>query len=297
MAYYKFDYEANQIFIKDFLKKKGFSLEVTAGIMGNMQKESRSFSKQLTSDPFNCCASFGDFNGKESIGLIQWNGLSQEKKNKILSDKTGKVKCDRTEGRQGWGPQNQVGIAEVQSEFLLEWPDFKNWVSQIPTLLNKVRNGFHKNLMAKKSDAWIHAYTFAHVVEVCFACVNWRKDASGNFIRDANKNKIKIPIDEQVLEYEKGRTTEKGTLIIPGDRSNFADTFLLRMKNPNDILYWENTTTNSILLNPNRAEIERLRSESTQIKKPDPNAWNVKSDPSYNNDEWFKKRRQNNRRR
>lgn len=58
----------NMVFVKDYCKQKGLSKEATAGIMGNIMKEST----------FNPTAGWEDVNGFASLGLIQWNGASYD---------------------------------------------------------------------------------------------------------------------------------------------------------------------------------------------------------------------------
>lgn len=58
----------NMVFVKNFCKSKGLSKEATAGIMGNIMKESN----------FNPTNGWTDVNGAASYGLIQWNGASYD---------------------------------------------------------------------------------------------------------------------------------------------------------------------------------------------------------------------------
>lgn len=58
--------KTNMSFVKDYCKNKGLNKEATAGIMGNIMKEST----------FNPTAGWQDVNGFASLGLIQWNGAS-----------------------------------------------------------------------------------------------------------------------------------------------------------------------------------------------------------------------------
>ena len=58
----------NMVFVKNFCKSKGLNKEATAGIMGNIMKESG----------FNPTNGWTDVNGAASYGLIQWNGASYD---------------------------------------------------------------------------------------------------------------------------------------------------------------------------------------------------------------------------
>lgn len=58
----------NSVFIKNYCKQKGLSKEATAGIMGNIMRESA----------FNPTEGFPDVNGYTSYGLIQWNAGSYD---------------------------------------------------------------------------------------------------------------------------------------------------------------------------------------------------------------------------
>jgi hypothetical protein len=120
----------NQLLVKNLLKQSGLSKIAVAGIMGNIQKESRFNPKAINKK---------DTNGYPSLGLIQWNG-------KFING-----------GTQDANTVFSIigNTIETQINYLLNrYPTYKKWLSE-------VRNS------PNASDA---AYLFAKTVEVCYGC-------------------------------------------------------------------------------------------------------------------------------
>ena len=121
---------ANQLQVKNLLKQSGLSKIEAAGVMGNIQKESR-FNPKATNKQ--------DTNGYPSLGLIQWNG-------KFVN---GGTKDANT-------VFNVIGnTVEAQINYLLNrYPTYKTWLREVKSAPNA-------------SEA---AYLFAKTVEVCYGC-------------------------------------------------------------------------------------------------------------------------------
>lgn len=120
----------NQLQVKNLLKQSGLSKIAAAGVMGNIQKESRFNPKAINKK---------DTNGYPSLGLIQWNG-------KFING-----------GTQDANTVFSIigNTIEAQINYLLNrYPTYKTW-------LREVRNS------PNASDA---AYLFAKTVEVCYGC-------------------------------------------------------------------------------------------------------------------------------
>ena len=120
----------NQLLVKNLLKQSGLSKIATAGVMGNIQKESRFNPKAINKK---------DTNGYPSLGLIQWNG-------KFINGGT----------KDADTVFNIIGqTVEAQISYLLNrYPTYKTWLREVSTSPNA-------------SDA---AYLFAKTVEVCWGC-------------------------------------------------------------------------------------------------------------------------------
>ena len=121
---------ANQLQVKNLLKQSGLSKIEAAGVMGNIQKESR-FNPKATNKQ--------DTNGYPSLGLIQWNG-------KFIN---GGTKDANT-------VFNVIGnTVEAQINYLINrYPTYKTWLREVKSAPNA-------------SEA---AYLFAKTVEVCYGC-------------------------------------------------------------------------------------------------------------------------------
>jgi hypothetical protein len=121
---------ANQLQVKNLLKQSGLSKIESAGVMGNIQKESR-FNPKATNKQ--------DTNGYPSLGLIQWNG-------KFIN---GGTKDANT-------VFNVIGnTVEAQINYLINrYPTYKTWLREVKSTPNA-------------SEA---AYLFAKTVEVCYGC-------------------------------------------------------------------------------------------------------------------------------
>jgi hypothetical protein len=121
---------ANQLQVKNLLKQSGLSKIAAAGVMGNIQKESR-FNPKATNKQ--------DTNGYPSLGLIQWNG-------KFIN---GGTKDANT-------VFNVIGnTVEAQINYLINrYPTYKTWLREVKSAPNA-------------SEA---AYLFAKTVEVCYGC-------------------------------------------------------------------------------------------------------------------------------
>lgn len=120
----------NQLLVKNLLKQSGLSKIAVAGVMGNIQKESRFNPKAINKK---------DTNGYPSLGLIQWNG-------KFING-----------GTQDANTVFSIigNTIEAQINYLLNrYPTYKTW-------LREVRNS------PNAGDA---AYLFAKTVEVCYGC-------------------------------------------------------------------------------------------------------------------------------
>jgi hypothetical protein len=120
----------NQLLVKNLLKQSGLSKIAAAGVMGNIQKESRFNPKAINKK---------DTNGYPSLGLIQWNG-------KFISGGT----------KDATTVFNIIGnTVEAQVNYLLNrYPTYKTWLREVKNSPNA-------------SDA---AYLFAKTVEVCYGC-------------------------------------------------------------------------------------------------------------------------------
>jgi hypothetical protein len=121
---------ANQLQVKNLLKQSGLSKIAAAGVMGNIQKESKFNPKAINKK---------DTNGYPSLGLIQWNG-------KFISGGT----------KDATTVFNIIGnTVETQVNYLLtKYPTYKTWLREVKNSPNA-------------SDA---AYLFAKTVEVCYGC-------------------------------------------------------------------------------------------------------------------------------
>ena len=128
----------NQLKTKNFLKNRGLTKEQTAAIMGNIHKETGGTFNPLSINKT-------DENGYPSVGLIQWNGLS----NKFGPSKDSSKILDII-GR----------TVDAQLTFLIDkWSTYKKW--------------FEKQLKDNntgESNVWYLAYEFAKIVEVCVNC-------------------------------------------------------------------------------------------------------------------------------
>jgi hypothetical protein len=120
----------NQVLVKNLLKQSGLIKIAAAGVMGNIQKESRFNPKAINKK---------DINGYPSLGLIQWNG-------KFINDGTKDTNTIFSIIGQ---------TTEAQINYLLNrYPTYKKWLREVSNSPNA-------------SDA---AYLFAKTVEVCYGC-------------------------------------------------------------------------------------------------------------------------------
>ena len=161
----------NQIEVKNYFKAKGLTKAQVAGIMGNIQKECK----------FNPLAiNKRDTNGYPSVGLIQWNGRytpsSGSKSSDVILSTIGRT------------------VNEQLNYLTTKYPTYKTWLN-LPDS-NKT-----------KTSAWLSAYEFARVVEVCAGCI------SGEDVYKTNKYK-------------------------PSDRSSYANNFYQRFNKQGDVLFW-----------------------------------------------------------
>lgn len=126
----------NQISVKKYLKDKGYSKEIVAGIMGNIQIESAFKLGALNAS---------DSNSFESIGLIQWNRLSYPDVFNLFNN-------------------NEFSTVQEQLDYLTTKMGNKGWTSFISEA--KKENTTY--------DEQYVAFLFAHYVEGCCGCRNTR---------------------------------------------------------------------------------------------------------------------------
>jgi len=164
----------NQVAVKNYLKNKGLTKAQVAGIMGNMHKETGG-----TFDPFSI--NKADTNGYPSVGLIQWNG-----------------KFYPTNG----GSKNSDTVLSFVGKTITEQLDF------LTTKMSTYTKWLNLDDTYKtKTSAYLSAYEFARLVEVCAGCIS-------GF--DA---------------YKKGKYN-------PSDRSKYANSYYSRFNTQGDSLFW-----------------------------------------------------------
>ena len=163
----------NQVAVKNYLKNKGLTKAQVAGVMGNIHKETDG-----TFDPLSI--NKADTNGYPSVGLIQWNGLYTPKGGSKSSDV-----ILSTIGRT---------VNEQLNYLTTKYPDYNKWLN-LP------------DSTKTKTSAWLSAYEFARVVEVCAGC-------------------------------DRGEDVYKTNKYNPSDRSKYANSYYSRFNTQGDSLFW-----------------------------------------------------------
>jgi hypothetical protein len=210
---------ASRVAVKDYLKSKGFTKEETAAIMGNAETESH----------FDACQGNIDVNYMFSGGLWAWNNMSKATTTKIYSACSAKPK-----------EADRVPIALAQVKYLVEEDAaFKSWQTKKDNALSEVRNGASASAATDKSDAYIHAYTFAKYFEVCCWCGVFSKGCNGASL-DAPNGFLQYIVGGYTYFPGSGQVYQKEY-----KRSQFANTFMVRFEDPNDVLYWDGKGTNT----------------------------------------------------
>jgi hypothetical protein len=199
----------NAMYIKNYLKGKGFSKEEVAAALGNMMTETGgSFDPEITNGR--------DVNGLISVGLIQWNSISFNKTNKqgvlkVIGD-TVQAQLDYLTADSGWGDYIKRFRKGFQQEI------------QNPTLKISQTKGKAEGLSEGEFNAYKAGYFFARSVEICNNC------------------------DQGFESYHKTITKTVGTLkytIKAFERSGYAVDFYKRMNDVNDPLKWESTASSA----------------------------------------------------
>ena len=207
----------NAMYIKNYLKGKGFSKEEVAATLGNMFLE--------TIGTFNPTETNGkDLNGTISIGLIQWNGGNINGLN--ISD------SEETQVRK---VLNVIGnTVQAQLDYLVEKPNPNGWADHIKRFRTRFKQdsstldisalplAIRNRLSEKELEVYKAAYFFAKYVEICYNC-------NGNF-----------------ATYHKTVTVRRNNLkytVSPFKRSGYAVDFYKKMNDRNDPLYFESTSS------------------------------------------------------
>lgn len=151
----------NQVQVKDYLKAKGYTPQIVAGIMGNMFAECA----------FDACADGGDTKGR-SYGLVMWNTKSYP----IQYETELRVGCTRNSGSET-SPRNaskqlktnQKDIIQLQMDYLMTNPAYKTFITEANATANL--------------DASNAAYLFAKIFEVCSYCnKTYQKYLTGGYV-------------------------------------------------------------------------------------------------------------------
>ena len=214
------------MYIKNYLKGKGFSKEEVAGTLGNMMTETGgSFDPEITNGR--------DVNRLISVGLIQWNSISFNKTNKqgvlkVIGD-TVQAQLDYlTAG--GWKNKTKQFREGFQQEI------------QNPTLKISQTKGKAEGLSEGEFNAYKAGYFFARSVEICYNC------------------------NQGFETYHNTITKTVGTLkytIKPFERSGYAVDFYKRMNDVNDPLKWESTASSAQPTSSSSAQPTSSSAQST----------------------------------
>jgi hypothetical protein len=200
----------NAMYIKNYLKGKGFSKEEVAGTLGNMMTETGgSFDPEITNGR--------DVNRLISVGLIQWNSINFNKTNKQ-------------------GVLNKIGYTvQAQLDYLTAggWKnktnqfreDFKKEIqNQNPTLKISQTKGKAEGLSEGEFNAYKAGYFFAQSVEICNNCNQGFESYHETITKTVGTDKYTIKAFE---------------------RSGYAVDFYKRMNDVNDPLKWESTASSA----------------------------------------------------
>jgi murein DD-endopeptidase MepM/ murein hydrolase activator NlpD len=203
--------EANKIEIKNYLKGKGFSKIEVAAVLGNIHKETGGTFNPYSTNP-------KDENGFASLGLIQWNakyiggGIKDtEEAFKIIGLTVAAQMIYMTEG--AW-KNNTDRFRDA----------YKNKLSTIDTSGAKVTKRGKEgdkvaNLKPEELNAYLAAFLFANIVEVCAGCNDKKGDN----------------LSEQFKNYHIGAKAEQFEVWV---RSETAVDYLKQMNNSSDKLKW-----------------------------------------------------------
>jgi murein DD-endopeptidase MepM/ murein hydrolase activator NlpD len=201
--------EDNKVKIKNYLKTKGWSKFEVAAALGNMDKETGGTFNPYSTNP-------KDENGYPSIGLIQWNGSGigggtkdTDKAFKVIGTTVDAQMNYLVEG--GW-QRNTVSFRNIYATRLSDIDTDGAKVKKIGKDGDKV-----KGLTTEQLNAYLAAFLFANIVEVCAGC---------------NVGKT---LSERFKNYH---TSAKAEKFDTWERSESAVAYLNRMNNPSDNLKW-----------------------------------------------------------
>jgi murein DD-endopeptidase MepM/ murein hydrolase activator NlpD len=201
--------EANKIEIKNYLKDKGFSKIEVAAVLGNIHKETGGTFNPYTTNK-------EDENGYPSLGLIQWNTRyigggtkDTEQAFKIIGLTVAAQMIYMTEG--AW-KNNTDRFRDAYKNKLLTIDTSGAKVTKRGKEGDKVAN-----LKPEELNAYLAAFLFADIVEVCYGC-------------NEGDN-----LSEQFKNYHIGAKAERFEV---WERSETAVDYLKQMNNSSDKLKW-----------------------------------------------------------